>query len=249
MRRRPFLPIVLLAILPASLAAGPSAALHELVPPLIAGFDPDDGLYTIELIGAWDKATLRVVDATLTYGTHVEQAVLDWQRAFQTAGVPMTLEYKRLVPGGCTPPSCQAGPESGEAAGSGPASDSDIFVTDAALLGGWCLGCDVDGTLHGGKYASPMLVTVPALYGGGFALMGPNDLYNYALHELGHATALGHAEPDGDAMHVGWPANVRNCVTTLDLHGLGVAYAFLPGPWKKPPPEASVPVATHGCAF
>ena len=81
----------------------------------------------------------------------------------------------------------------------------------------------------------------------------PADVFNIHAQEFGHCLGLNHPEePTDDVMNglygfaPGDPANPRLCVSSLDVRGLEVVYAWLPtGNYTAPPAEITLPQSDY----
>lgn len=75
-----------------------------------------------------------------------------------------------------------------------------------------------------------MEITLYLKYPGGYALMSYNDIYNVALHEIGHGLGLGHANVNAtengfEVMYPYYLGREKMTPSTLDLYGLAQVFS------------------------
>jgi len=226
-RRAAILMIVLAALMPAY-PLGQAFTIHVIRLPLYYDRPPDTlgAAPAIDILGlSWSKTslTVQIVRASYVpsadYYTAVENAFVAWDQALAAFGSQYGYPYLS-----------QFSFSTSIVSAASTGYDITVEFTSATAVAGGEIG-QATISYMGGTILSVKITLY--LYVSGRGTLTPTDIYNIALHEIGHALGLNHAAqstttngPEVMYPYYSFPGYAMS-PTTLDAYALAKVYAWL----------------------
>ena len=219
--------LLLIALAPAY-PLGQAFTVHVIRLPLYYGKPPDTlgAAPAIDILGlSWRKTalTVQIVQASFVpsadYYTAVENAFAAWDQALASFGSQYGYPYLS-----------QFSFSTSIVSAASTGYDITVEFTSATAVAGGEIGEALISYI-GGTILSVKITLY--LYVSGIGTLSPTDIYNIALHEIGHALGLNHAAqstttngPEVMYPYYSFPGYAMS-PTTLDAYALSEVYAWL----------------------